>query len=91
MGARISASRATKAKTVAQQRADQGGIGRSAPMQPTARAQLAGQFVEALEPSLGLHARAVVGGEPEGALGDIAIPGGTFENRLAWLQSLHGR
>ena len=91
VGARIATARATQPEPVAQQRADQRGIGRAAPVEPAARAQLAGQLVEALEPALRLHTGAVVGREPEGALGDIAIARGAFEHRLAWLQSLHGR
>ena len=91
VGARIAAAGAAKAETVAQQRADQRSIGRAATVQTAARAQLTRQLVEALEPALRLHARAVVGREPERALGDIAISRGAFEHRLAWLQSLHGR
>jgi hypothetical protein len=91
VGARISTPGAAKAEPVAQQGADQRRVGRSAPMQPAARAQLTGQVVEALEPAFRLDSGAVVCREPEGALGDIAVSRGAFEHRLTWLQSLHGR
>jgi hypothetical protein len=91
VGAWVATSRATQAEPVAQQGTDQWGVGRAAPLESAPRAQLAGEFVEALEPSLRFHAGAIVGREPEGTLGDIAIARGTFEHRLAWLQSLHGR
>jgi hypothetical protein len=60
-------------------------------MKAAPRAQLTRQLVEALEPAFRLHSRAVVGREPERALSDVAIFGGTFEHRLTWLKSLHGR
>ena len=91
VSARVSAPGATQSKPVAQQRTDQRGVGRPAPVQPAARAQLACELVEALEPAIRFHTRAIVGSEPEGALGDIAITRGAFEHRLARLQSLHGR
>jgi hypothetical protein len=91
VSARVSAPGATKSKAVAQQRPDQRGIGRPAPVQPAARAQLACELIEAFEPAIRFHTRAIVGSEPQGPLGDIAITLGAFEHRLARLQSLHGR
>ena len=89
--ARVATPSATQPQPVAQQRADQRGVGRTAAVKAAAGAQLARQLIETLEPPLRLDTGAVVGCEPERALGDIAIPRGAFEHRLAWLQSLHGR
>ena len=91
VGARVATACATQAEPVAQERTDQRDVRRGAPLEAAARAQLARELVEALEPALRFDAGAVVGREPERTLGDIAIPGGAFEHRLAWLQSLHGR
>jgi hypothetical protein len=88
---RIAAPGATKTETVAQQRADERGVGRPAAAQPASRAQLGRELVEALEPAIRFDAGAVVGCEPERTLGDIAVALGALEHRLAWLVSLHGR
>ena len=91
VGARIPAAGASKPETVAEQRADQWCVRRATPMESAPRAQFARQLVEALEPALRLHAGAVIRRQPECALGDITIPGGAFEHRLARFQALHGR